>query len=53
MLELLDLVDRPTTLGFRADMVHTLLYTVGYNAPEDLVLPENANWNDEEAFTAL
>src|ERR1035437_7404379 len=27
-------------LGFQADMAHTLLYTLGYNAPEDRILPE-------------
>ena len=35
----LELVDRPETLGFQADMAHTLLYTMGYNAPEDAILP--------------
>ena len=35
MVELLELVDRPKTVGFQADMAHTLLYTLGYNAPED------------------
>ena len=35
MVQLLELVDRPGTLGFQADMAHTLLYTLGYNAPED------------------
>ena len=29
------MTDRPKTLGFQADMAHTLLYTLGYNAPED------------------
>ena len=28
-------VNRPKTLGFQADMAHTLLFTMGYNAPED------------------
>ena len=35
MLQLLEMVDRPQTLGFQADMAHTLLYVLGYNAPED------------------
>ena len=35
MVDLLEVVDRPKTLGFQADMAHTLLYTLGYNAPED------------------
>ena len=40
MVELLELVDRPQTLGFQADMAHTLLFTLGYNAPEDRILPD-------------
>ena len=35
MVQLLELTDRPDTVGFQADMAHTLLYTMGYNAPED------------------
>src|SRR3954462_11886353 len=46
MVQLLELVDRPKTLGFQADMAHTLLYTMGYNAPEDALLPENYDWKD-------
>jgi sugar phosphate isomerase/epimerase len=46
MLELLERVDRPKTLGFQADMAHTLLYTLGYNAPEDALLPANWDWSD-------
>ena len=44
-LELLEQVNRPTTLGFQADMAHTLLFTLGYNAPEDRLLPEGFEWN--------
>jgi sugar phosphate isomerase/epimerase len=47
MLELLETVGRPQTLGFQADMAHTLLYTLGYNAPEDRILPETFEWSDE------
>ena len=46
MLELLEMVDRPQTLGFQADMAHTLLFTLGYNAPEDRILPEDFDWTD-------
>ena len=46
MVELLELVDRPQTLGFQADMAHTLLYTLGYNAPEDAILPQGFDWKD-------
>jgi sugar phosphate isomerase/epimerase len=47
MLELLERVDRPQTLGFQADMAHTLLFTLGYNAPEDRILPEDFDWSDK------
>jgi sugar phosphate isomerase/epimerase len=50
MLELLELVDRPRTLGFQADMAHTLLFTLGYNAPEDRILPEGFDWSSQETF---
>jgi sugar phosphate isomerase/epimerase len=46
MLQLLELVDRPKTLGFQADMAHTLLYVLGHNAPEDAILPADFNWKD-------
>jgi sugar phosphate isomerase/epimerase len=48
MAELLEMVDRPKTLGFQADMAHTLLYTLGYNAPEDRILPENYDWSNQQ-----
>ena len=50
MLQLLELTDRPGTLGFQADMAHTLLYTLGTNAPEDRILPENWNWSDPKTL---
>jgi sugar phosphate isomerase/epimerase len=46
MVQLLELTNRPKTVGFQADMAHTLLYTMGYNAPEDAILPENYDWKD-------
>ena len=46
MLQLLQLVDRPATLGFQADMAHTLLYALGHNAPEDKLLPDNFAWDN-------
>ena len=50
MLELLELVDRPGVVGFQADMAHTLLYLMGYNAPEAALLPEGFDFRDPEAF---
>lgn len=50
MLELLEMVDRRETLGFQADMAHTLLFTLGYNAPEDRLLPPQYDWADAAAL---
>ncbi|MEX2671024.1 MAG: TIM barrel protein [Phycisphaeraceae bacterium] len=44
MVDLLERVDKPGSFGFQADMAHTLLYLMGYNAPEDAVLPEGYDW---------
>ena len=52
MVELLEMVDRPNTVGFQADMAHTLLYLLGYNAPEDRILPEDFDWSDKAALEA-
>jgi len=52
MVHLLQLVNRPKTLGFQADMAHTLLYTLGYNAPEDAILPQDYDWGDRPMLEA-
>jgi sugar phosphate isomerase/epimerase len=52
MVELLEIVDRPRTLGFQADMAHTLLFLMGYNAPDDRILPAKFEWSDTAAFDA-
>ena len=52
MVQLLELTDRPGILGFQADMAHTLLYTLGYNAPEDRILRESWDWHDPTALDA-
>ena len=49
-VELLELVGRPQTVGFQADMAHTLLFTMGYNAPDDRILPENFDWSDKKTL---
>jgi sugar phosphate isomerase/epimerase len=51
-VELLEMVNRPKTVGFQADMAHTLLFTMGYNAPEDRILPEGFDWSDREGLDA-
>jgi sugar phosphate isomerase/epimerase len=52
MTELLEAVDRPRTVGFQADMAHTLLYTLGYNAEEDALLPAGYDWKDQSQLDA-
>jgi hypothetical protein len=48
MAELLEIVGRPKTLGFQADMAHTMLYTLGYNSPESRLIPEDFDWSRPE-----
>jgi sugar phosphate isomerase/epimerase len=50
MLDTLEAVDRPN-IGFQADMSHTFLYLLGYNSPEDRILPLDYQWDDREALT--
>jgi sugar phosphate isomerase/epimerase len=52
MLNLLEEVGRPQTLGFQADMAHTLLYTLGYNAPESRLLPKDFDWKQKDTLRA-
>jgi sugar phosphate isomerase/epimerase len=51
-VELLEAVNRPGTLGFQADMAHTLLFTLGCNAPEDSLLPQGFDWTDTSTLMA-
>src|ERR1022692_4012383 len=44
-VQLLEMVDRPQTVGFQADMAHTMLFTMGFNAPEDRLLPDDFEWS--------
>ena len=50
MVDTLEAVDRPN-IGFQADMSHTLLYLLGYNKPDDRILPKDFDWSDREALT--
>jgi hypothetical protein len=47
MVDLLERVGEPETVGFQADMAHTLLYALGENAPEDRILPKDFDWKDQ------
>ena len=50
MVRLLELVDRPRTVGFQADMAHTLLYTLGYNAEKHAILPAGYDWKNKKTL---
>jgi len=50
MLDLLEEVGMPETLGFQADMAHTYLYLMGYNAPEHALL--QGGYSDDEFYAA-
>lgn len=50
MINTLEAVDRPN-IGFQADMSHTLLYLLGYNKPDERILPADFKWEDRAALT--
>ena len=54
MLQTLEETDMPKVVGFQADMAHTLLYTLGYNAPTaHRIVPKNFHWEPEAFHQAM
>jgi len=53
MVQLLEEVGQPRVVGFQADMAHTLLYVLGYNAPEHRIVPEKFNWEPDKFHAAM
>jgi sugar phosphate isomerase/epimerase len=49
MVETLEQTDMPGTVGFQADLAHTYLYLLGYNAPEHALLKEGYSKSDFDA----
>ena len=49
MVEVLEKVDMMGTVGFQADLAHSYLYLLGYNAPEQALLKEGYS---EDEFAA-
>jgi len=49
-LDLLEAVGMPKSLGFQADMAHTYLFLMGYNAPEHAML--KPGYSDKEFYAA-
>jgi hypothetical protein len=50
MVELLEMVNRPKTWAFRRTWRILFLYTLGYNAPEDRLLPEDFDWSQQDVL---
>ncbi|MCF7734372.1 MAG: sugar phosphate isomerase/epimerase [Akkermansiaceae bacterium] len=50
MLDTLEATALPETVGFQADLAHTYLYLLGYNAPESALLKEG--YGDDEFWAA-
>ena len=53
MIQTLEETNMPRVVGFQADMAHTLLYTLGYNAPEHRIVPEKYRWEPEAFHKAM
>lgn len=53
MIQTLEEVGMPKVVGFQADMAHTLLYTLGYNAPEHRIVPPKFHWEPEAFHKAM
>jgi hypothetical protein len=53
MLQLLEEVGCPETVGFQADMAHTLHFALGTNAPEHRLVPESFDWEPDALAAAL
>jgi sugar phosphate isomerase/epimerase len=52
-VQLLEEVNLPRVVGFQADMAHTLLFMLGYNAPEHRLVPEKFNWEPDKFHAAM
>jgi len=54
MIDLLEQTGMPGTVGFQADLAHTYLYLMGYNAPEHALLKDGySNAEFEAAYTKM
>ena len=52
VLDLLEAVGQPQTVGFQADLAHTYLYLMGYNAAEYALLDKNYSPHPKTCGTA-
>ena len=52
MRDLLEAVGKPGVVGYQADMAHSMLYTLGFNAEADRILPADYDWADKAGLDA-
>jgi hypothetical protein len=51
-VNLLEMVGMPGVVGYQADMAHSMLFVMGYNAEKDRLLPVGYDWKDKGALDA-
>jgi hypothetical protein len=51
-VSLLEEINMPGVVGYQADMAHSMLFTLGYNAEKDRLLPEGYDWKDRSKLDA-
>lgn len=51
-VNLLEMVGMPGTVGYQADMAHSMLFVLGANAEKDRILPADFEWSDTKALDA-
>ena len=49
-VKLLEMVGMPGTVGYQADMAHSMLFVLGANAEKDRILPADFDWADQHAL---
>jgi len=52
-VQLLEAVGQPRVVGLQADMAHTLLFMLGYNAPEHRLVPDKFHWEPGQFHAAM
>jgi hypothetical protein len=53
LLKLLEEVGMPDAVGAQIDMAHTLLFLLGYNAPEHRIVPTDFRWEPRDFHEAM
>jgi sugar phosphate isomerase/epimerase len=51
-VNLLEMVNMPDVVGYQADMAHSMLFTMGFNAEKDRLLPKDYDWKDKSLLDA-